>query len=423
MSRWIRLLLIVVLLIATLPVIPAAAQKADTTLPPNCQMIPLPPPSTELYVICLPWATPPANFDLVIFAHGYVPINEPMDKFVEQLILPDGTTIPGLTNVLGFAFAATSYRKNGLAVKEGVEDVARLAAFFKANVGAPRHIYLIGASEGGLVTTLAVEKQSSLYTGGLALCGPIGNFRSQINYWGDFRVLFDYFFPKYRIPFSPINIDVQNVWPNWNALSQAIGAAVAADQSATRQLLRTSGAPIDLLDPASAISTTLGILSYNVFATNEGQVELGGQPFDNWFRLYIGSNNDRLLNQSVQRFKANQSALLEINANYQTSGRLSKPLVTMHTTGDPIVPYWHETMYNLKVLFSGSLLQHINIPVLRYGHCNFTSTEALVGFAILVLRAGGLKLNNIDKALPDAKARAEFDKLLQEYSQEIKPER
>lgn len=419
MSRLLRLLLIAVMLMATMPVLPAAAQKAEANLPPNCQTIPLP-PSAEFYVICLPWATPPASFDLVIFAHGYVPINEPMDAFLPQLILSDGNTIPGIANGLGFAFATTSYSKNGLAVKEGVGDIARLVAFFKSTIGTPRHIYLIGASEGGLVTTLAVEKRSDLYAGGLAMCGPIGNFRSQINYWGDFRVLFDYFFPAYYIPNSPVDINEPLVWPNWVTTTQAIGAAVFSGGHTTEQLLRTSRAPIDAADPYSVISTTVGILSYNVFATNEGKLELTGQPFDNVYRWYNGSDNDRLLNRNVQRFPADRSALTEINANYQTSGRLKIPLVTLHTTGDPIVPYWHETLYNAKVLFSGSLLKHVNIPILRYGHCSFKSSEALAGFVIMVWMASGLKLTNVDKALPDAAARAEFEKLMQEYSPDAK---
>jgi dienelactone hydrolase len=85
----------------------------------------------------------------------------------------------------------------------------------------------------------------------------------------------------------------------------------------------------------------------------------------------------------VARFKADLTALLEIQRYYQTSGRLKVPLVTMHTTGDPIVPYWHETLYNAKALFGGSAFKHVNIPIHRYGHCTFTADEALAGFAIL----------------------------------------
>ena len=49
--------------------------------------------SGALYFVCVP---PQWNGDLVIFAHGYVAPQEPLTKFVEQLILADGTTIPDL---------------------------------------------------------------------------------------------------------------------------------------------------------------------------------------------------------------------------------------------------------------------------------------------------------------------------------------
>jgi hypothetical protein len=430
MARLIRIMLIVGLLVAWMPVVSATAEAPAPPVPNTVPSLPFPnckpfvagtTTGPQVYLICLPWATPPAKFDLVIFAHGYVAINEPMDAFLTQLQLSDGSTIPGLANGLGFAFATTSYRKNGLAVKEGIDDVAELVAFFKAYVGTPKHIYLIGASEGGLVTTLSIEKRSALYTGGLAMCGPIGDFRSQINYWGDFLTLFDYFYPAYAIPHSPVDID-ETIWPSWASLSQAIGAAVFTGGHTTEQFLRTSRAPIDLADPRSVISTTIGILSYNVFATNEGKDELSGQPFDNWTRWYMGSDNDRLLNRSVPRFHADQSAINQINASYQTSGRLSKPLITLHTTGDPIVPYWHEPLYTAKTLWSGSLLQHINIPILRYGHCNFKSSEALFAFVLLVLRSG-LKLDNPEKVLTTDTARAEFKALMQQYKSELEGSR
>jgi hypothetical protein len=40
----------------------------------------------------------------------------------------------------------------------------------------------------------------------------------------------------------------------------------------------------------------VGILSYNVFATNEARDELGGQPFDNMDTTYVGSADDAALN-------------------------------------------------------------------------------------------------------------------------------
>ncbi len=128
----------------------------------------------------------------------------------------------------------------------------------------------------------------------------------------------------------------------------------------------------------------LGILWYNVFATNDGIAKLRGQPFDNRSRVYAGSANDALLNETVQRFTADRLALNLIASHYQTSGALQVPLVTLHTTLDPIVPYWHETLYAAKVAASGSTALYTGIPINRYGHCSFTVPEVLGAFQTLV---------------------------------------
>jgi pimeloyl-ACP methyl ester carboxylesterase len=431
MSRFMRIALIIVLLVSLLPATPVAADKAlppGDALPPGellppftyCQEIW--PSANEAYLVCVPpdWTGP---FDVVVFAHGYVAPHAPPTQYYDQLWLPGDVFLPYLVNSQGYAFISTSYTKNGLAVKEGLADTRRLIEWFKTTspwAGLPQSVYLIGASEGGLITTLAAEKGAPI-VGGLALCGPIGNFRSQINYWGDFRVLFDYFFPAIQIPNSPINID-ESIWPNWDAISRGIGLAVMTDTPATQQLLATSRAPIDPADPMSVVSTTVGILSYNVFATNEAKVELNGQPFDNKYKWYFGSANDRLLNApgGVQRFKAllPPASLLDISRNYQTTGKLKVPLVTMHTTGDPIVPYWHETMYNVKALFGGSAFKHLNIPIDRYGHCVFTAEESLAAFAVLHYMVTGTLSDKMPADLAPA-AQENYHALIEKFRSQL----
>jgi hypothetical protein len=46
--------------------------------------------------------------------------------------------------------------------------------------------------------------------------------------------------------------------------------------------------------------------------------------------------------------------------------------------------------------------------VLRYGHCNFRTIEALAGFALLVLKVSGQELSNAQAALPDTDARVQY---------------
>ncbi len=114
---------------------------------------------------------------------------------------------------------------------------------------------------------------------------------------------------------------------------------------------------------------------------------LGGNPFDNRTRWYWGSANDRKLNKRVQRFAADLEALSALQP-YETSGQLSIPLVTMHTTGDPVVPFWHEILYTMKAGLR-SPGKVIPIPISAYGHCSFTQEQVMAGFGLLVWAATG----------------------------------
>jgi hypothetical protein len=353
--------------------IPAAA--AAQPIPPGCDTGVL--PHGALSLICVP----PAgwNGQLVVFAHGYIAPDQPLGFY--DLTLRDGTSIPGIVESAGFAFATTSYRKNGLAIVEGVDDIRELVAAFSARGSVPLRTFVAGASEGGLVATLLAERSPDMFWSALATCGPIGSFLGQLDYIGDFRVLFDYFFPGV-IPGSPVDIP-PGVMANWSTIYvPSITAALAAHPTEAAQLIRTSHAAIDPADPTTAANTTLDLLWYNVFGTNEAAHELGGQPYGNRLRLYFGSSNDLRLNLRVARLTASPVALRALRS-YETSGQLSIPLVTLHTTADDVVPFAHELLYAAKVdLFNRG--RFIPIPAPRYGHCNFLTTEALNAFLLTV---------------------------------------
>ena len=372
--------------------------------------------SGAIYRICMPagqW-----NGDLVVFAHGYVSPFEPVAIPEDQLELPDGTSLVDMITSMGYAFAVTSYAYNGLAIPQGVADVVELVQIFSQTKGEPQTVYLSGPSEGGLVTVLGAEQHPDVFDGALSTCGPIGDFQKQINAFGDFRVVFDYFFPGV-LPPSPIAIP-DEVIANWDTVYKpAIEAAIASDPHATEQLLRVTRAAIDPDDPESVKKTVDWNLWYNVFATNDAAVKLGGQPYGNQRKLYFGSDDDVALNTGVERFVADPAAKLEVQAHYQTSGDLRVPLVTMHNLLDPIVPYWHESLYTRKALHSGPFM-HLNIPIARYGHCNFTPEEVLAAFAILVYRTEGT-LPNAAAALPNPQALARYQAILQEYGVPVGP--
>jgi hypothetical protein len=110
----------------------------------------------------------------------------------------------------------------------------------------------VGPSEGELITGLAVEQYANVFDSGLSMCGPVGDFRRQVNYWGDVRVLFDYFFPDV-VPGSPVQVP-QEVIDNWETVyEELVEDEMRADSYATDQLLNVARVPVDPKDPDSGI--------------------------------------------------------------------------------------------------------------------------------------------------------------------------
>lgn len=367
--------------------------------------------SGAVYRICMPGGT--WNGDLVVYAHGFVAFNEPIAIPEDQLSLPEGPTIPELVNGLSFAFATTSYGVNGLAVRQGLADLLDLVEIFRESHGEPGRVYLIGPSEGGLITALALEKHPDVFDGGLSACGPVGDFPSQINYWGDVRVLFDYYFPG-LLPGSITHVP-QEVMDNWESLYESLIAAELRNHPFKRaQFMNVANIAQHLSDPEQNVQAVLDVLWYTVFATNDGIEKLGGQPYDNRLRIYRGSTNDQLLNITVPRYSADASAVDEMQSHYQTHGNLQAPIVMLHTI-DPVIPFWHEPVYRFEVRAMQNQALHLSIPVLgRYGHCNFTVSQLLVGFVLLLHRVTGQVIPDAEQVLTSAEQRQEYLDLLKE---------
>jgi pimeloyl-ACP methyl ester carboxylesterase len=329
-----------------------------------------------LYRICFPGTW---NGDLVLYAHGYVAPHR-------ELALPDdqvgGQSVSSTVTGLGYAFATTSYRANGLIAPDAVDDLIELLnTVVRRYRPDPARAVIVGFSEGGLVATLAVERHPDRFDGALAGCGPVGNFRAQLDYIDDFRVVFDYLFPG-LIPGSAVEVP-QSVRDRWDEIYvPAIVVALAADFDAAVELVNITGAPVAGNDLRSIAETTVGILWYNIFGTEDAQQRLGGQPFDNATRVYSGSSDDAALNAGIARHTADPTALTAL-ARFETSGALTVPVVNLHTTGDPIVPFDQMSLYGAKVSQAGASRLLTQTTVDRHGHCTFQAAEVVDAFATL----------------------------------------
>lgn len=391
------------LLIPAAPV--AQAQAAGSECAPDGTQ-----PSGAVYRFCMPTGT--WNGDLVVYAHGYVAFNEPIAIPEDQLSVGEGPSVPEIVNGLGYAFATSSYRINGLAIREGIEDLLELVDLFRATHGNPNRVYLAGPSAGGAITALAMERYPDVFAGGLAACGPVGNFRAQINYWGDARVLFDYFFPGI-LPGTAISIPLE-VIDNWEThYEPLIESQFRAHPLRRQEFMSVANIPGNPFDLEDTIEQLMQLMWYTAFGTNDGNEKLGGQPFDNTQRWYRGSSNDVLLNLSVPRYSADPAAVAEMESHYQTTGKLSTPIVMLHAV-DPLIPLWHEPLYTRSVYEQGSQALHTSLPALRrYGHCDFTVAQVLVAFVVMVRQVTGTTIADAERVLITPAQQQEYREWMQ----------
>ena len=362
------------------------------------------------------------NRDLVVFIPGYDDPARPPS--LPRDLSPTAAEL--LFSRLGYGYVTTGFRATGLIEPDTWigGDLLELVATAKTLVSnttgrTTRYVYQTGGSQGGLGTVMAVERYPNTFSGGLAACGPIGDYRKQIAYVADFRAVFDYFFAgvipgwpvwKQSLPADPGYIDPDT----WGTAETRSAAALAEPTNRDRinQVLNVTHAPIDPSDPESPTGTAQGLLWYSFRGTTDVMAKLGGMPFGNLDRQYTGSLDDVALNAGVGRFQFTADPARV--AKLQTSARLRRPLVTIHTTGDPIVPIWHESLYRRRLDFFGRLLD-TPITVSRYGHCNFTDAEVLAAFAVLVLKTTGQDLLVSSSLLPQQQARADFLHLARQH--------
>ena len=319
------------------------------------------------------------NGDLIIYAHGYVEPQAP-------LAVPDNsigeTPVEDLVNALGYAYASTSYRANGLVADAAVTDLVALEQMVRLTVRPdPGRVYLVGVSEGALAATLAAERTAELFTGVLAACGPIGDFARQIDYLNDVRMVFDYLFPGV-LPGDGVGPPEELVEGWTSTYAPAVAAAITGDPDQGFELAAVTGIPADAIDPATLAETVVALLRYNVLGTADAQERLGGQPYDNADRVYTGSSDDAALNAGVARYTAEPAARAALD-RFETSGNPDPPLSIIHTTGDPIVPFFHQPLYEEKAIGRGAAGRVSRTDVERFGHCAFTAAELLAALGEL----------------------------------------
>ena len=329
-------------------------------------------PTGALYAFAVPddW-----NGDLIIYGHGIVDPAAPV-------VLP--STQDGFTELReallqrGFAVAYSSYSENGYALKDAFHRLHELPALFTDRVGRqPDRVYLVGHSLGAVAVQMLAEQFPGKYDGALAMCGFLGGGQKEVEYLGDVRVLFDAYFPGVLpgdVLTVPLDAHFRPGDPLFNAVLNALQQGFFTPGTPT--VAFAAAAKLPFISAQELIVGALNAIGFNLRFTNDLLDRTnGGSFYDNLDTLYPAA-----INPIVDRFAASPRALKYLERFYAPSGDISSPMLTLHSTRDPVVPLFHETRY--AGLAPGQWL--VQRTTNSFGHCAFNQQEMLTSFDDLV---------------------------------------
>jgi hypothetical protein len=360
----------------------------------------------------------PWNGTLVLWSHGYeapspAPRGIPTDA-------PDAVSKQWLLGH-GYALAASAYSKQGWALQEAFHDqIALLDHFNGLGFGRPQRTIAWGASLGGIITAGLIQNNPRRFDGAIPLCGVLAGGVGVWNLGLDGQ----FAFKTLVAPDSALQlVHITNPLANFTLASQLLTAAQATPQGQARLALVaavgdlpgwfTPGSP----EPARTDFATREQNQFmwdqnpDFFFTFDLRQELearaGGNPSwntgvdyreqlarsvnrDEVFALYrqagLNLEDDLRTLARAPRIAADPSAVDYLKRFIIFNGRISQPVLTMHTLGDGLVLNQDEQAYASVVRSAGNGRLLRQTFVNGAGHCAFTSAEVITAFATEVHR-------------------------------------
>lgn len=318
------------------------------------------------------------NGELMLSSHGFV-----------SNAGPEGSRLrvgnPAIREHLiqnGFAWGASSYRCNGYVPGMGLQDTMALTGMFTTFNGgrAPERVYLTGTSMGGHVTLLGMHEFPTAFAGGLAMC-PAG------------PELFDFFTAVGAaaevvtgVQFAQTSTVQQDLEKMAGMLGKPPSLTEKGRQLASVQI-EISGGPRPFAVEGLA-SRFLANISGGALAGSTTPSNLAVTNTHVRYKVdeALGLSSDRL-NAAVRRKAADPKVRTDMGPFDELvpfDGRLERPVLTMHGTGDLFVPVFLQQTLSRAVTAAGKqdlLVQRLmRIP----GHCGFSLQEQIRAFDDLV---------------------------------------
>jgi pimeloyl-ACP methyl ester carboxylesterase len=284
-------------------------------------------------------AQPPAwNGVLVLHAHGGPELGEPkLERSAEDLkrwaVMPKA----------GYAWAGSTYRQGGVAVRAAAEDTERLRSIFTEQFGPPRLTILHGQSWGASVAAVGAQMFPKSYDAVLLTSGVLGGGTKSYDFRLDLRVVYQALCGNHPLPDEP-------AYPLWQGLpldAKLTRSELAArvDQCTGLRLkpeLRSATQQRNLATLLKVIQiperSLIGHLNWATWHFQDVAFKrvAGRNVFGNTNVRYTGSPDDTALNAKVQRYAADPQAVAQFAADTDPGGRIGVPVLSVHAVDDPV---------------------------------------------------------------------------------------
>ena len=297
------------------------------------------------------------NKNLVVFYHGYAvtPVAWTKDERISPMF--DGML------ARGYAVIQSAYSATGWAVEEGAADTERLRKAFIARHGEAKETLVSGMSMGGTLTAMTIESRPDVYAGALSLCGAIEPSDRLMQRDFALRAAFDFYYPNVLGALVPVPASFMPT----EVVIEKVKAAMQGNPKGASALLRFYG--------VGDAMTLPDVMVFNTFEIKEMQQRTHGNPFGNADLVYTNSGDDFALNAGVTRYRADAAAAERMGRFYTPTGKLTRPLLALHDTGDPLVPASTAFEYALAAQRAGHGDNFVQQFVNKEGHCVFTPEE------------------------------------------------
>jgi pimeloyl-ACP methyl ester carboxylesterase len=287
----------------------------------------------------------------------------------------------------GFAWAASSYSKNGYEPGVAARDTLALREVFESEVGAPQRSYIYGQSMGGHVVSLSLEQYPDAYDGALSECGVVSGHEI-LDYFLSWGVLAGYL----------TGVELYDVTTDVGAFAVKVKDEIVPALGDPREPSAAGRAFISAIEHMTGgprpffMEGLLENYEFNfVILVNAvgaaGPANAASQNIGIEYEVADGlSVTSEQINREIARIEA-QTQYRDI-ATYpefaEMSGKIARPLLTLHNTGDLFVPISLEQSYARLVEGAGAGDLLVQRAIRRPGHCNFTEDERRRAFDDLV---------------------------------------